>query len=423
MHSRHPAPRRSTLSLLTTAVLGGGLLVASLTGCNGKRDKDFNEEAKQAATDRWHALRSQVHLDMAEQQFEAGQLEKAEATVREALSVDEDNPGLFELAGRIKLEQGELEYAFKLFTQAIVYQDLPDAVPDADPYYYQGIILQRWQRGEEALERYQAARRLEPSNPTRLLAVAEMLVELDRMDEAVEKLEAKLDYFAETPSLRVALGHIYNLQGDPDRAADAYADALLLDEENTLIRESMAKALLKAERLEQGIVELRLLLEMPGYAQRTDLMRTLAGAELRAGRVAEAKQVYVEVTRIDGDNTNDWIKLGELAWRLEDVGGTLIAANRVMELAPSRHEGYLMAGMVWQKRERLVDALRLYDRAAELSADDPRPLLMRGLALQRAGKPAAAERAYQRALERRPGDARAKRLLAGIQNRQANAGS
>jgi tetratricopeptide (TPR) repeat protein len=146
-------------------------------------------------------------------------------------------------------------------------------------------------------------------------------------------------------------------------------------------------------------------------------MRRLASAQLDAGRVADARQTYIDITNVAGDRASDWIKLGELSWRLEDTGGAIIAANKVMDLAPNRHEGYLMAGMVWQKRGELADALRLFDHAAKLVPNDTTPLLMRGLALQKAGNPAAAMRAYEQAVERNPDDRRAQRLLAALQTK------
>ena len=404
----------------TTAQLVCALAVAcvaapTLTGCTSNKER-MKQHAlwKQAAEDKWNGLRSGVSYDIALQQFNAGKLDKALTTITQAVTVDTDNPRLYTLAGRIHLEQGELEQAFKVFTNAIAFAEKdPRLTPGerADPYYFQGVVLQRWTRSEEALERYESARDVDPSNASRLLAVAETLVELGRLEDAVALLEEKLTFFDQNASLRVALAQIHNLRGDFDKAATFYGDALLLDPENNLVREAMARTLIQGGDRERGLPVLRMLLDESDYAHRTDLMRTVADAELEEGRAAEARQCYIDITRLEPGSVNDWIKLGELSWRVDDTGGTLIAANRVMELAPSRHEGYLMAGMVWQKRSRLVDALRLYDRAAELSGPDPRPLLMRGLALQKAGKHAAARRAYQQALERRPGDKRATRLL------------
>ena len=394
---------KTTTVVLTAVTLFAGL---GLTGCASNKHKEWVDQAD----NRWHGLRTHVMLETATNQFNAGQLKQAEKTVTDAASADPNNPKLFTLAGRIALEKGELEYAFKLFSHALVL-DEASTQPNAEPYYYQGVILQRWHKHDDALERYQAAHRFEPDNPSRLLAVVEMLVTLDRFDEAIEQLESRLTYFDTNAAMRVALGHIYGLKSEPKKAATFYRSATLLAPDEHIIREELARTLIEANEPDEAARVLRDLLKNPEYTNRTDLMRRLATAELSAGRVADARQTYIDLTNIESDMPADWIKLGELSWRMEDLGGTLIAANRVMDLAPNRHEGYLLAGMVWQKRDRLADALRLYDHAAKLAPKDTTPLLMRGLALQKIGKPAAAAKAYEAALKRNPNDARAKRLL------------
>ncbi len=416
-----------TLGRLTTAALLAATLLASgtITGCSSKKQHEKN---KAAAESRWQDLRSHVMLETATNQFNAGQIKQAEKTVQDAARVDPNNPRLFTLAGRIALEQGELEYAFKLFARAILLQTPPTdaeltpeqqaafAAKDPEPYYYQGVVLQRWQKHGEALERYEAAHRLEPGNAARLLAVAETLITLGRYDDAVEALEGRLDYFDSNAAVRVTLGHVYGLKGEPKKAVEYYRHAVVLAPDDPIVREELARMLLESGDPEAAADVLAELLKQHDQQNRTDLMRRLASAQLDAGRVADARQTYIDITNLERDRTSDWIKLGELSWRMEDLGGALIAANKVMDLAPNRHEGYLMAGMVWQKRGRLADALRLYDHAAKLVPTDTTPLLMRGLALQKAGKPAAAIHAYELALERNPDDRRAQRLLAALQS-------
>ncbi|MEM8783521.1 MAG: tetratricopeptide repeat protein [Planctomycetota bacterium] len=420
----NPRANANLRRLTTATLLGAALLTAgALTGCSGKTQHEKN---KVAAENRWQDLRSHVMLETAHNQFMAGQIKQAEKTVRDAARVDPDNPRLFTLAGRVALEKGELEDAFKLFARAIMLQTPPtDAeltpeqrakflVKDPDPYYFQGVVLQRWQKHDDALERYEAAHRIEPDNASRLLAVAEAKVTLGRYDEAIEDLERRLNYFDSNAAIRVTLGHVYGLKNQPEKAVEYYRHAAVLAPDDPILREELARTLIEAGDPEAAADVLAELLRQHDQQNRTDLMRRLASAQLDAGRVADARQTYIDITNLERDRTGDWIKLGELSWRLDDLGGALIAANKVMELSPNRHEGYLMAGMVWQKRGRLADALRLYDHAAKLVPGDTTPLLMRGLALQKAGKPAAAARAYEQALERDPRDRRAQRLLSAL---------
>ncbi len=390
---------RTVLGLAVTM-----LIASSLLGC-----KNSHKEWKQAADDRWHALRSAALLDMAKSQFEAGALDTAEKTVRDAAAIDADNPQLHLLAGRIALERSQLERAYRLFEiSATLGPEL------ADPYYYQGVVLQRWRQHDAALAAYQKAYELDPSSAPRMLAVAEMMVQLDRATDAITLLEEKKYYFDQNAGCRAMLGHLYMLKQDHALAVENFRQATMLNPENPRLQEELAFAQVAAGAHSDAVVTLQALLKRPEYADRSDLNRSLATAEAALGRHKAARDIYIQLTRRDATNTNDWIRLGELCWKTEDLGGALIAANRAITLAPQRHEGYLLAGLVWQKRGRTEDALEMFDRAGELAPTDATPLVLRGLSLQKADRHAAAAEAYTEALKRNPHDKRAERLLAQV---------
>ena len=400
--ARHAAP----------ACLLAGLAIA-LTGCASNAEKKNQHERWVAqADDNWNAIRSHALLETANKEFQNGRLDLAEGTVSDAAKKDPTNPELFLLAGRIALEKGELEKAHAIFAKSIVLAEARKRVK-SDPYYYQGVILQRWQRLDEALERYTAAHRIEPDNAGRLLAMTETMVALGRLDEAAGELTQRLSYFDQNPALRVTLGHIANMQGHSDVALSWFREAALLAPEDMIVREQLAEAHLAAGNLDEACVALRRLVADPDYAHRHDLHRRLAAAELRGGRVGDARQIYIDLTAANPAHVGDWTELAELSWRMKDQGGTLIAANRIMELAPNEANGYLMAGLVWQRRGETERALQLFDRAAELDPFAARPVVMRGLALQKAGRWAAAREAYAEALRRDPSDPRLARLHAG----------
>ena len=382
------------------------LLASSLFGCATHSSHD---QWVENADDRWKSLRSAAMLDMAQDRFDAGALDQAEKTVTEAAAIDSTNPQLHLLAGRIALERGQLERAYRLFQLSA---ELDDTEPDT--FYYQGVILQRWKQYDAALEAYRAAYDLDKDNPARLLAIGETLVELDREQEAIEMLEDKKYYFDQNAGLRALLGHLYRLQGQPKLAVENFRQATMLNADNMRLHEELAFSQIEAGSFTDAATTLRMLLALPEYQNRSDLKRSLAQAEFETQRYETAREIYLELTRDDPSHTNDWLRLGETCWKLEDTGGALIAANRAISLSPRRTEGYLLAGMVWQKRGRVQDALEMFDRAAELAPQDATPLILRGLSLQKTDRLAAAAEAYEEALRRDPDDARAERLLSQV---------
>jgi len=381
-----------------------GLLVLGLAGCQSNHVKQVN-----TANKRWKSLRSDMMLQMAQRQFDAGNLDQAEVSLVEAISVDGDNPYLHVLGGRIGLERGKLERAYNRLQHAI---EIDETIPQA--HYYQGIVLQRWTQFDAALVQYRQAFDLEGDNPAYLLAMAEMLVELNRTDEAIELLFDKMVYFDQNAGIRMAIGQLYAMRDDYKQAANYFQLASLLAPEDLRILEELAIAQMADGQYDKAIQTFERLCTEPELADRRDLRRTLAMAYILTERRADARAVYIDLTRTDPKDVEAWIKLGEVSLTSQDTSGTLMAANRVRALAPHRYEGYLLAGLVWQKRQRADRALKMFEQAAQMSPDYAEPMILQGIILEQTGQVKAAAKAYTKALRRQPDDLRAKRLLAQV---------
>ena len=377
-------------------------------GCKAGKNST-HEEWRGQANQRWYQMRSGMMLQMAVQQFETGDLDTAAKTVNEAMRIDAENDGLFLLAGRIEVEKGHLERGYHWFEQAIVINE-----NNAQAYYYRGVVQQRWKKYEQALESYGLAYENEKDNPSYISAQAEMLVLLDRVDDAIAMLEEKLDYFDQITGLRIALGHMWRIKKDHAKAAYYFEQAWMLEPENVKLQEELARSQMAAGQWGQAARTLKAVLLVEENENRDDLKRMLADTYEKCGKNREARKVYIEIAKGSKSAVEDWIKLGELAWRDGDYGGALNAANRIISLDSDRHEGFLLAGMVWQKRGNINHSLLNFDRAAELAPKNALPCILRGMTLQNAGRRLAAIQSYKQALERQPGDKRAKYLLKNL---------
>ncbi|MFI4859731.1 MAG: tetratricopeptide repeat protein [Phycisphaerales bacterium JB063] len=393
---------------LTYALLAACSTPLLLTGCSGTQQGN-HEQWVDDADNKWTALKSDIAMEMAEQQFATGQLTLALKTVRDQLNMDPENPHLWLMAGRVALENSELERSFGYLGKAIEYD--PEL---AEPYYYQGIIHQRWQQYDQALSRYTNAREQDPDNPSYTLAEAEMLAQLNRLDEAVAMLQEKATYFDQNAAIRAMLGHIHRRNNNHEQASFWFKQASMLAPDDHKLAEELARSYMTIGSYRQAANTLSQLLYTEYGQDRDDLRRMLAEAYVQNRQLREAKNVCLQLTRNDPTNVEDWFQLGELNYRLEDYASALQSANRLINLAPDDHRGYTLAGMVWNKRGRLDRALSMFDRAAEVAPHDTTPLILRGMALQRDERPEAAAEAYRQALEVDPDDHRAQRLLASV---------
>ncbi len=392
------------LALATTVVLG-------ISGCN--RKMETHAESVNAANKRWLSARSGLLLQSAQRMFDTGDLTQCERTLGEALSMDPGNAKLHTLSGRVALERGQLERAYHRFQTAI---ELDEALPD--PYFFRGIVLERWQRYEQALESYQKAYELQADNVAYLLSMAEMHVALDRAEVAKELLESRMAYFDQNAGIRVALAQLYTMSGDHERAARYLREASLLQPDDMSIVEELSLVLLASKRYDDAIMHLKRLCEAPAYRERVDLQHALASAYMHSGRLNEARERYLTITRLNREDVQAWAKLAEIAFANNDLSGALHAANRAIALAPDQHQGYLVAGMVWQRRGATEQALAMFDQAAQAAPQEALPHILRGLTFEQAGRRQEAIAAYNQALRIAPNDQRAQRLLANVTTQQ-----
>lgn len=387
-------------------VVLAGVLIFSITGCawNG------HEKHVTSAKDRLNIARAKMMLPMAIDQFLAGDLTESKRSVGDALQHDPVNADFLVLAGRIEMEQHRRKRALKFFDKAIENDE-----NHAPAHYYRGIVLQQWHKLEEAQSNYEKAFGLDPERPSYLLAIVEMLVARDRVDEALGLLVTHEIEFEYNAGVNLALGHLLTMKDDHDAALRYYRQAHLYDMEDPRILEELATGQIAAGRSRDAIRTLEKLTEHPDYRDRHDIKRMLAGAYQHVGRKSRARDIYMSLTRRDSEDWESWLRLGEMIWSEGDTAGALRASQRVIDLAPDRHEGYMLAGMVWMGRGRSSHALEMFKMATDAAPDSAKAAIMYGVALQKAGRRSEAADAYRRALDNEPTSTRIRKLLVQVE--------
>jgi tetratricopeptide (TPR) repeat protein len=308
------------------------VFAGALTGCQSKQNN--HEKWVDDANNRWHDMRSSLMLDMAKQQFNAGDLKQAKKSVGEGLKVDPENAKLKLLAGRISLERNELERSYHFFNGAI------DSDKElAKPYYYKGIVLQRWQQYEQAKKNYEKAYKRKPDNVSYLLAKSEMLVETGQGDKAIQLLEDKRTYFDQNSTIRAALAHLYNMKNNYEQAAVLFKEASLLDPANEQLVEELGLAQLAAGQHEQAVETFEQLLAKHPNRKRGDLRRALATAYVKTNQIDQAQQTYLKLAQSDAGQARDWLHLGELSLAQDKLQSALDAANRAIDQTPGKAGG------------------------------------------------------------------------------------
>lgn len=371
----------SARRLLAFSVLGAGIALVPLSGCGGSA---YTRQAGLEHRSKMDVMKSATEYDMARQAYFAGDLHKAIKRVETSIAINDQVPKSHVLRGRILLEMSELDGALDALHTAETLA--PDNV---DAHYFLGLTYERLGEHDEAFKHYAAAAELEPEKAQYVVAVAEVLIDDGRVDDAEEYILSRRSRFDHNAGVRQTLGHIALMKNDPARALVMFSEARMLAPEDNEIVEDLAQTQIRLGRFGEAAGNLaRLLKDKDFAAQRRDLRHAYGRCLMELGRYIDARDVYLSLTD-SGEGESDvdaWIGLGNVACIINDPFRVRTAAGRVMALAPEREEGYLFRSMWHRRRGEHNEALRWLEVAANQTGGSSAIYSLAGLVLADMGR-------------------------------------
>ena len=383
----------------------GVAMAVGVAGCSGTK----KPTQKQAATEHWNRARANVMYGLAKDQYATGNFDPARKTTDDALRLHPDNGPLRVLSAKLAIEQGNLDLADKELAKA---RKLDPRNAEAD--YLSGVVNQRWQKPEVALEFYSAASDKETGELAYLLAKSEMLVFLGRQEEALRLLQSKVVYFESSAVIRDAVGQLLMQNRKYDEAATILRQASILATDDLIIQEHLGFALYFAGKYAEALEPLRKVTKNEAYAKRGDVHLALGKSLLELGRYRDARAVLETAGQIDESNVVVWLSLGRCAMQLGDDKRAELSLKRAVSTDPASAEARLLTGYLRLRQKKYNDALSNFQRASALDPKDTTSLCMVGYALQKLGRTNEASQYYAKALKIKPGDEMARKLMASV---------
>ena len=134
----------------------------------------------------------------------------------------------------------------------------------------------------------------------------------------------------------------------------------------------------------------------------THSRKKAADALLQENRLAEARELYAKICRIDTADTQAWFTLGVISSQLGDFVETEHCCQRVLAFEPHLADaGFLMASAL-EAQGKLDEAETRYRQALRIRPASAEGHARLGMVLQRAGKPESAQASYRESLRLDP---------------------
>lgn len=370
------------LGLNRAAMFSAPLALALLAGLGGcAAQSSYNKEHVQKAQEKIGGLKSGIEWQMAEQQFKAGDLDKALKTVDTSISLNDRVANSHVLRARILMEKGDLEQARASLLKA---ESIDEKSVDAQ--YYLGVLHERISQPDKALVRYQKAMTLEPQNAQYAVAAAETLVDLNRVREAEALLATQGESLSNSSAIRHAQARISMFKRDYPAAIVQLEQARLLAPDENAILEDLLQAQMAAGQFPAAESTAAQLLKQDANAQRADLVLAQARCLAKMERYTEARTALLRLTDADKADADTWRFLGEVCAKMGDFNRLRSIGSRLVSMDHQRYEGYLFRAMHFRWAGDLNSALEQSSQAASNAQGSAVPLLYRAMLLQQAGR-------------------------------------
>jgi tetratricopeptide (TPR) repeat protein len=381
------------------------IMVGMFAGC------ESHATHRKAATDRWNKATSRMKLPMAERQYESGNYQQATETVEQCLQADPDNPQVHLLYGKILLATGRRSQAAEQFDLA-----LKSDKKLAEGWYWLGVAAEESRDYDRACEYYIEASLLKPKDVDYILAVVDALVALNKGEQAVELLNAKMKVLPGNASLKVAAADLLLREGDTKGASRLYERAVLLADASD-IAESLGYCYIldgqwrkAAEIFEKLLAEYPKELsskrtrktESPVDQRRKSLARLLARCNVNAGRYSRAVRCFNKLAVEERDNAHFWLQMGQAALGAGAANRAFMCAKKALDLRPGYAEAIVLLGCAQYASGDYLGAIESFEKTATDTKNACFSWLMKARCYEHLGAMTEAERAYEKAMELNP---------------------
>ena len=325
-----------------------------------------------------------------------GYWQSSEMLFKHALSFTRKNVILQSTLAAEYIDQGRLDEAFALLTDAISARR-----DHAESWSNLGAIFGRKGKVEEAAECYAHALSLSPNNPEAQNNLGYLLLTHGKVPEAILHLEVALRYSPHFPEANYNMGNALYLQGQHAGAIRYYERAVQYKPSYAEAHSNLARAALGVGNLELAFAHAQVALELKPdllaarHALGTVFLKQgqLAGAEacFRAlverqpananyldslGQVMMAKRsfieasaVYARATQLDPNNAAIYFHAGNAHVALKQIAEATLAYREAIRLQPENAEAHYQLAMIGLNEGRHEEAVKELRTAIQIKPD------------------------------------------------------
>jgi len=251
-----------------------------------------------------------------------------------------------------------------------------------------------------------------PQNADAHHALAGVLAQAGRTDEAIAEYREAIRHDPTSALIRLGLGCALMVKGNTAEAIRSFEEALRISPDDPEVRNNLGAAWLAMGNIDEAVRQCREAIRLrPDNAV---AWSNLGAAIYRKGDVAEAVRCFREAIRLGPSRADAHQHLGIALMRQGDLPGAISELEEAIRLQPAYAEAYCGYGMAMTRLGRLDKAEQSFRKAMEVDPRFPEAYGSLGLVLVRRGDFAGAAAQFEQAIRLSPNDPRPMKHLARL---------
>jgi Flp pilus assembly protein TadD len=277
----------------------------------------------------------------------------------EETEVAKAEPKKYEPPKTVTYEEAEAAYNDRRYETAVDLFTIYVRDRDQNPWGFYMLGLSAWKAGENehAEESFEKALALAPKHVKSLLNLGRVLLDTNRPDEALARIEEAIEV---DPGSHVAYrlkGRALDQLGDQDEAIDAYRKAVSIDDKDAWSMNNMALIMIGQERFEDALLPLARATQIDD--SRAVFWNNLGMALERTGRYRSAQDAYGAAFEADDGHDKAYANLVRIQDVEEEPGVEQIDLAEYAQRFVENMEDWKLAGAGIETEEvtALTDSL------------------------------------------------------------------
>jgi len=367
-------------------VMASLAVLALCQGCSSYAEK------RRAAKAKWEKVSARAKVTVAKDLFREGRYEDARATVRQCLESDPELAEGHLLMGKLFYLDGRLADSYESMTTAVEYDKELDQA-----WYWLGEIARHNKQPDRALECYDKAINLKPTDTDYIIAVVQTYASLGQYEEALELLEEKIELLPGNIQLKVVAADILQRLGRTAQAVSLYNRALLLDPDNIEIAESLGYCYITDSQWSRAAEMFEKVLASSKGEKEAVCLKMSALCYMNAGEYGKAMAYYDKLSVTQRNNEQLWLEMAQAALGAGAARRASACASKALALRPGWPDAIAIKACAQYLENDYEAALETFGRITASPRLGGFAWLMSGRCLQQLGRRELAARAYEKA--------------------------